>query len=74
MKKIDFGSNESFITKYNELKSAEKMGQFYNCSKSTVLNHAKKIGYNTSLNKSQGKLSQEDKEKIISLYNVKTST
>lgn len=74
MKKIDFGSNQFFIKKYEELKSSEKMAQFYNCSKTTVLNHAKKIGYDTSSNKNPSKLSKQDKERIISLYNEKTST
>lgn len=45
MKKIDFGSNKDFIVKYEELKSSRKMGEFYGCDKTTILNHAKRIGY-----------------------------
>lgn len=50
-KKINFESSENFIEKYNELKSARKMAEFYNCSKTTILNYAKKIGYDNSNNK-----------------------
>ena len=46
MQAIDFGSNESFINNYQHLKSAEEMGKLYKCSKTTILNHAKKIGLN----------------------------
>lgn len=45
---INFGSNESFIENYEKLKSSRKMADLYSCDKSSVLNHAKKIGYNTS--------------------------
>lgn len=75
MKKIDFGSNESFIQKYIELKSSRKMGEFYNCDKTSVLNHAKKIGFNVNnMHRDNGKLSEKDKKEIIELYNEKTST
>ena len=73
MKKIDFGSNESFIEKYEELKSSRKMGQFYHCDKASVLNHAKKIGYDVNSNK-QYKLSTEDKQYILEHYYDMTST
>ena len=42
MKAFDFGSDEIFIQKYNELKSAQKVADYYGCSKKTVLTHAKK--------------------------------
>lgn len=75
MKKIDFGSDESFIIKYYELKSSRKMGEFYNCDKTSVLNHAKKIGFDVnSIPREEGKLSKKDKENIIKMYNEKTST
>ena len=41
-KKNDFGEDEVFIKNYQELKSSRKMGELYNCSKKTILNHAKK--------------------------------
>lgn len=75
MKKIDFGSDKSFIIKYYELKSSRKMGEFYNCDKTSVLNHAKKIGFDVnSIPREEGKLSKKDKENIIKMYNEKTST
>jgi hypothetical protein len=71
-KKIDWGSNEDFIKKYEELKSSRKMGEYYNCNKTSVLNHAKAIGYDVNSNK-QYKLSLQDKKDIIKNYNIKTS-
>lgn len=68
MKKIDFGTDQDFIKKYNELKTAKKMGQYYNCSSTTVLTHAKQIGYDYTKNR-QFKLSEQDKQEIISAYN-----
>ena len=73
-KRIEWGSDEDFIQKYIELKSSRKMGEFYNCNKTSVLNHAKKIGFNPNEIQRDYKLSLEDKQKIISLYNEKTST
>ena len=43
---IEWGTDESFIENYMELKSSRKMGELYNCDKTSVLNHAKKIGFN----------------------------
>ena len=73
MKKIDFGSDESFIQKYEELKSSRKMGEFYHCDKASVLNHAKQIGYNVNNNKKY-KLSDKDKKYILEHYYDMTST
>lgn len=73
MKKIEFGTDESFIAKYEELKSSRKMGEFYNCDKSSVLNHAKKIGYDVSSNKTY-KLTSKDKEFILNHYDDMTSS
>lgn len=67
MLKIDFGSDDIFIERYKELKSATKMAEFYNCSKSSVLLHSKEIGYNPNDNK-EYKLSEEDKIAIIAAY------
>ena len=69
---INWGTDEEFIKKYEELKSSRKMGEFYNCDKTSVLNHAKKIGYDIKSNK-QYKLSEEDKQIILQNYNIKTS-
>ena len=40
---IEWGTDESFIENYMELKSSRKMGELYNCDKTSVLNHAKKL-------------------------------
>lgn len=72
-KTIIWGTDEEFIAKYEELKSSRKMGEFYNCDKSSVLNHAKKIGYNTKLNK-EYKLSETDKQNIIAAYSTSSSS
>lgn len=74
MNKIDFGSDEEFIANYQKLKSSRKMAELYQCTKTTILNHAKKIGFNPSDASKQPKLSEQDKEQIKSLYNEKTST
>ena len=73
MQTIDFGSNEKFIANYEKLKSSRKMGELYGCDKTSVLNHAKKIGYNVNGNK-KSKLSLADKQDIINAYYDKTST
>lgn len=70
---INWGSDEEFIKIYNELKSSRKVGEYYGCDKSSVLNHAKAIGYDVNTNK-EYKLSQQDKIEIINAYNNKTST
>lgn len=72
-KKIDFGSNEDFIKNYEKLKSSRKMAELYNCNKTSVLNHAKKIGYDVNSNK-EYKLSIEDKQFIQQHYQDMTST
>lgn len=71
--KIEWGTDEEFIAKYEELKSSRKMGEYYNCDKSSVLNHAKKIGYDVNSNK-EYKLSEKDKEEIIKAYSIESST
>lgn len=72
-KKINFGSDEEFIKNYENLKSSRKMAELYNCNKTSILNHAKKINYDVSSNKKY-KLSNEDKEYIKQNYNNMTST
>lgn len=71
MKKFIFPSDEIFIEKYEELKSAQKVADYFGCSKKTVLTHAKEIGY---VNQKTYKLTEKDKENIISQYQEKTST
>lgn len=72
-KKINFGSDEEFIKNYENLKSSRKMAELYNCNKTSILNHAKKINYDVNSNKKY-KLSNEDKEYIKQNYNNMTST
>lgn len=72
-KKINFGSNENFIANYERLKSSRKMAQLYGCGKTTILRHAKEIGYDIDSNK-EYKLSEQDKNFIKEHYNDMTST
>lgn len=71
MKKFIFPSDEVFIQKYEELKSAEKVGKFFGCSKSVVLHHAKEINY---VNKKDYKLSEKDKKEILDAYYTTSSS
>ena len=71
-KKINFGSDEEFIKNYENLKSSRKMAELYNCNKTSILNHAKKINYDVNSNKKY-KLSNKDKEYIKQNYNNMTS-
>lgn len=64
---IDFGSDEEFIKNYQKLKSSRKMSELYHCNKTSILNHARKIGYDTSNNK-VSKLPIDEKDNIIKLY------
>lgn len=70
--KINFGSNENFIQKYQELKSSRKVAEYYGCSKGPVLRHAKEIGFDVESVQTP-KLSKENKKYIIDMYNQKTS-
>lgn len=67
MKKIDFGDNKTFIENYKKLKSSRKMAEIYNCSKSTILKHAKEIGYDNSNNK-ELKITKYPVEQIYQEY------
>ncbi len=71
--KVDFGPDEIFIANYQKLKSSRKMSELYKCSKTSILNHAKKINFDVKTVQTP-KLSEEDKQRIISLYNEKTSS
>ena len=72
-KRIDWGPDEEFIKNYKQLNSSRAMGELYHCNKSSVLNHAKKIGFDPNSIKVY-KLSDHDKEEIIAAYNIMTST
>ena len=63
-------SKEEFIKRYDEYKSATKMGEYYNVCKRTILKYAKKIGY---VNHYRPELSQEQIDYICENYNFKTS-
>lgn len=73
MKTIDFGKDEDFINNYNNLKSSRKMAELYNCNKTSILNHAKKINYDVNSNKTY-KLSQQNKQFIRQHYQDMTSS
>ena len=62
---------EEFINKYNELKSANKMAEFYNVCKKTILSYAKEIGY---VNKYRNGLTDSQIQYVLDNYNNKTST
>lgn len=73
MRQIDFGANEDFIQRYQELKSSRKMAEYYNCDKTSVLTHAKKIGYNYSGNK-EIKITNIPLDQVIKEYEELQST
>lgn len=60
-------SEKEFIQIYDNLKSAKKVAEYFKCSKTTVLNYAKKIGYDNSKNK-EIKLPKSEIQNIINLY------
>lgn len=69
---INWDSDEDFIKKYKELKSSEKMAKFYNCNKTSILNHCKEIGFDYKTVQ-EYKLSEKDKQEIIDSYELYTS-
>lgn len=71
-KQIIWGSDEIFIQNYLTLKSSRKMGVLYNCTKNSIIRHCKDIGFDYTVIQ-YGQLSEDDKKKIISEYNTKTS-
>lgn len=73
MKKIiNYGTNEEFIKNYDELKSSRKMAALYDCTKTSILQHAKKIGYKCKTR--IYKLSEQDKKDIINKYETSSSS
>lgn len=64
---IDFGKDIEFIENYERLKSSRKMAELYHCSKNTITQHAKKIGYDYSKNKER-KITQYPIEEIEAAY------
>lgn len=61
-------NQEEFISNYKKLKSARKMSKLYGCSKSTILNYAKKIGYTENKNNKIIKISNQNPEEVYSQY------
>ena len=72
-KRIEWGSNEIFISNYKKLKSSRKMAELYKCNKKAVIDHCKKIGFDYN-SVQQYKLTKADKQKIKAEYNKKTSS
>jgi hypothetical protein len=71
-KRINWDNDEVFIQNYLTLKSSYKMAEMYNCSRSSITNHCKDINFDyTTIEHSQ--LSEDDKKKIVSEYETKTS-
>ena len=64
---IDFGSDKTFIENYQKLKSSRKMSELYGCNKTSILNHAKKIGYDYSGNK-EIKIADKNPQEVYDKY------
>lgn len=64
---------DEFITNYTTLKSSRKMAELYGCDKSTILNYAKKIGYDNSKNK-EIKITNIPIDEVIQKYEELKST
>ena len=71
--KYQMPNKEKFIELYYQLKSAKKMAEYIGCSSTTILNQAKLYDFDVSLVQ-EYKLTEQDKEKIIQQYYIKTST
>lgn len=71
--KLSYVSQEDFIEKYKELKSQQKIANYYNVDHHVINNYAKKIGFDDSIYKKQ-KLNEEQIKYIIDNYETKTST
>lgn len=68
-------NKDEFINKYEELKSSRAMGEYYNVDKTTILNYAKKIGYDAKKHRNDIKiLTDEQIAYIIENYNKKPSS
>ena len=68
--KIFKPDKKEFVELLNRYKNCNKVAEFYNVSKTTVLRYAKKIGYNTSKNLL---LSAEDLIDICNKYHTHTA-
>ncbi len=65
---------EEFINNYNLLKSSYKMTKIYDVHNTTILNYAKRIGYNTAQHKNNiTSLTQEQIDYINNNYETKNS-
>lgn len=69
---IDYGTDEEFAKNYDRLKSSREMAKLYNCHKTSILNHAKEIGYVCKTR--EYKLSEQDKKEILEKYETETSS
>lgn len=72
-KKLAYVSKEEFIQKYQELKSQEKMAEYYKVNHHVINNFCKEIGFNDSVYKRK-ELTELQCEYIISCYDKKSST
>lgn len=68
-------NKNEFINNYNILKSSYKMAKIYKVHNTTILNYAKRIGYNTSQHKNNTPiLDKKQVDYINNNYNTKSST
>jgi len=65
---------EEFFSKYNEMKSSKKLGEFYGMNKTTILNFAKKVGFDTSQFKASKLLTDKEEQEIAEMYFTQNST
>ena len=70
--KLAYLSKEEFISKYHELKSQEKMAQYYNVDHHTINDFSKSIGFDDSIYKRQ-QLNKNQINYIIENYDKKSS-
>lgn len=73
-KKIDWGKDEDFISNYFDLKSSRKMSELYHCSKTSILRHAKEIGFDIKNLPREHQLLEKDKQDIIHSYGIFSAT
>lgn len=72
---INFNPDRSeFIEKYEELKSAKKMANYFNTYKKNILNFSKIINYIPPYKRKKPILTKEDKKEIIDNYYLSTAS
>lgn len=62
---------DEFIKKYDELKSSRKVAKYYNVEHTTILNYARKIGYDNSIDML---LNDDDVRYILSRYEYNSAS